>query len=122
MLVMKFGGSSVADRKQIEKVLGIVRGRAARAPAVGAPPSARPPMGGSPSAPAPVVVVSSAHKGITNALIAAGRAAARGEADAGEAAIAKQSEIARSLGAEDALLAPFFAELHDLLRGVRLVK
>jgi len=100
MLVMKFGGSSVADRKQIEKVLGIVRGRASRSP----------------------VVISSAHKGITNALIAAGKAAARGESDAGEAAIAKQSEIARSLGAEDALLAPFFAELHDLLRGVRLVK
>jgi aspartate kinase len=100
MVVMKFGGSSVADRNQIEKVLGIVRGRAPRTP----------------------VVVSSAHKGITNALIAAGRAAARGEADSGEAAIARQSEIARSVGVEDAILAPFFAEIRDLLRGVRLVK
>jgi aspartate kinase len=67
MLVMKFGGSSVADRAQIEKVLAIVRGRASRRP----------------------VVVSSAHKGMTNALIAAGQAARAGTADAGAAVIAR---------------------------------
>ena len=44
---MKFGGSSVANRRQIEKVLAIVRGRIDRRP----------------------VVVSSAHKGITDALV-----------------------------------------------------
>ena len=100
MRVMKFGGSSVADRTQIGKVLEIVRGRLAHQP----------------------VVVSSAHKGITNALIAAGQAAKAGRHDAGDAVIAKQQGIARELGCDDAILAPFFAELQDLLRGVRLIK
>ena len=100
MLVMKFGGSSVADRTQIDKVRAIVQGRAARRP----------------------VVISSAHKGVTNALIAAGKAAAAGKDDAGADVIAKQTGIARDLGCSDALLAPLFAELRDLLRGVRLVK
>lgn len=100
MLVMKFGGSSVADRNQIEKVLGIVRGRVARRP----------------------IVVSSAHKGMTNALIAAGRAAAGGAVDAGAQAIALQRRIAKDLGCDDEQLAPFFQEIEDLLRGIRLVK
>ena len=100
MIVMKFGGSSVADRAQIEKVLGIVRGRAPRRP----------------------VVVSSAHKGMTNALIAAGKDAATGRADAGATAIALQRKIAAELGCDDALLAPFLQEIEDLLRGIRLVK
>ena len=47
---MKFGGSSVADRAQIEKVLAIVRARASEGR---------------------VVVVSSAHKGVTDALVGA---------------------------------------------------
>lgn len=100
MLVMKFGGSSVADRTQIEKVLAIVRGRAARGP----------------------VVVSSAHRGITNALIAAGQAAAAGDATAAEGPIAQQQAVARELGCDESLLAPFFGEIRDLLRGVALVK
>ncbi len=100
MLVMKFGGSSVADRKQIERVLGIVKGRVARKP----------------------IVISSAHKGITNALIEAGRTAARGEAETGASVIGKQRAIARDLGVADDVLAPFFGEIKDLLRGVRLVK
>lgn len=100
MLVMKFGGSSVADRKQIERVLGIVRGRVARKP----------------------IVVSSAHKGITNALIEAGRTAARGEPETGAQVIARQRTIARDLGVPDEVLAPFFGELKDLLRGIRLVR
>ena len=100
MLVMKFGGSSVADARQIEKVCSIVRVRSPRVP----------------------VVVASAHKGITNALIAAGRAAAAGQADAGAAVVARQRAIARDAGAPDSMLAPFFQEIDDLLRGVRLVK
>jgi aspartate kinase len=100
MFVMKFGGSSVADRTQIGKALEIVRARTDRRP----------------------VVIASAHKGMTNALIAAGRAAARGEADAGAAAIARQRAIARDAGVADEVLAPFFGEIEDLLRGVRLVK
>ena len=100
MLVMKFGGSSVADRVQIEKVQEIVRGRLPRKP----------------------VVVCSAHKGITNALIAAGKDAASGKQDAEQDVIARQREIARGCGCNDALLDPFFQEITDLLRGVRLVR
>lgn len=98
MIVMKFGGSSVANRKQIEKVLGIVRGRL----------EARP------------LVVSSAHKGITDALVAAGKAAASGTID--RTPIDKQRAIARELGCDDTLLDPLFEQLGDLLRGISLVR
>ena len=60
MRVMKFGGSSVADRAQIEKVLAIVRARASEGR---------------------VVVVSSAHKGVTDALVGAATRAAAGDFD-----------------------------------------
>jgi len=99
VIVMKFGGSSVANREQIEKVLAIVRSYLDRQP----------------------IVVSSAHKGITDALIDAARASASGS-DAGERVIARQSEIASSLGCDPELLAPFYTEIRDLLRGIRLVK
>ncbi len=102
MLVMKFGGSSVANRVQIEKVLDIVRSRVT-------------PEG-------PPVVVSSAHKGITDALVNAGKTAARGEKGAAAKVIARQREIAESLGVADEILAPLYRELEDLLRGVELVR
>jgi aspartate kinase len=102
MLVMKFGGSSVANRVQIEKVLDIVRSRVTNE---GAP-----------------VVVSSAHKGITDALVNAGKTAARGEKGAAAKVIARQREIAESLGVADEILAPLYRELEDLLRGVELVR
>lgn len=99
MIVMKFGGSSVANRTQIEKVLAVVSAHRGRDP----------------------LVVVSAHKGITDALIDAARAAVGGS-DAGERVIGRQSEIAASLGCDPELLAPLFAEMRDLLRGIRLVK
>lgn len=98
MLVMKFGGSSVANAEQIEKVRAIVAGRRARNP----------------------VVVSSAHKGITNALIAAAHEAARGSL-APEVVIEKQAAIVESLGGSPELLAPFYRDIRDLLRGISLV-
>lgn len=97
-IVMKFGGSSVANRKQIEKVLDIVRGRLDRRP----------------------IVVSSAHKGITDALVGAGKAAAAGTID--PTPIERQRVIARELGCADALLDPLFDQLGDLLRGISLVR
>lgn len=100
MLVMKFGGSSVADKTQIEKVQEIVRGRLPKKP----------------------VVVCSAHKGITNMLIAAGKAAAGGKADAEQEVIERQRAVARGCGCPEDLLDPFFQEITDLLRGVRLVR
>ena len=99
MLVMKFGGSSVADLAQIEKVLEIVRGRKLRKP----------------------VVVSSAHKGITNALVQAAHSAVLGRDDPSPI-IDRQRQIAESLGCADDLLAPFYNEIRDLLRGISLVK
>lgn len=98
MIVMKFGGSSVANREQIDKVLAIVRDRLDLRP----------------------VVISSAHKGVTDALIDAARTAATGH-DPGESIIERQQAIATSLGCEESLLQPFFSEIRDLLRGIRLV-
>jgi len=100
MIVMKFGGSSVANLAQIEKVRQIVAAAAERRP----------------------VVVSSAHKGITDALIDTARAAAAGEDDGGETVIAKQRDIATSLGCSASLLESHYAEIRDLLRGIRLVR
>ncbi|MCB9598206.1 MAG: aspartate kinase [Sandaracinaceae bacterium] len=99
MRVMKFGGSSVADRAQIEKVLGIVRAAAADDR---------------------VVVVSSAHKGITDGLIDAARRAAEGTFEP-RAVIEKQHAIAGSMGCPPDLLDGLFSELRDLLRGIHLV-
>lgn len=99
MIVMKFGGSSVANRAQIDKVLSIVAGRAARAP----------------------LVVCSAHKGMTDALVSAAREAQRGVFAPG-AVLERQTAIARGLGCDDGLLAPFFSEITDLLRGISLVR
>lgn len=99
MIVMKFGGSSVADRAQIDKVLGIVRARTDRRP----------------------LVVCSAHKGITDGLVTAARDAAAGHLDA-ERVIGRQAAIARDLGCETALLEPMFDDLRSLLRGVQLVR
>lgn len=96
---MKFGGSSVANREQIEKVLAIVRARRDQMP----------------------VVVSSAHKGITDGLIDAARAAATGQ-EPDEGIIEKQREVARALECPEVLLQPFFAEIRDLLRGISLVR
>ena len=99
MIVMKFGGSSVANRQQIEKVLSIVRTRTARSP----------------------LVVSSAHKGMTDALINGARDAARG-IYAPEKVIQRQAEIARECGCSETLLAPFFEEITGLYRGLSLVR
>jgi aspartate kinase len=98
MIIMKFGGSSVANRRQIDKVLAIVRSRADRSP----------------------VVVSSAHKGITDALVNAARSAARGELS--HAPIVRQQEILADLECPADLLDAYFTELEDLLRGISLVK
>ncbi|MEZ5991573.1 MAG: aspartate kinase [Planctomycetota bacterium] len=99
MLVMKFGGSSVADENQIHKVLEIARGRIPRRP----------------------VVVSSAHKGVTDALLNAGKMAARGEPDAAQV-VDKQRRVLKGCGCDHDLLDPFFREIEDLLRGIGLVR
>jgi aspartate kinase len=99
MIVMKFGGSSVANRAQIEKVRAIVEARASRHP----------------------LVVSSAHKGMTDALIDAARRAASGQYDP-DGPIRKQRAIAEECGCPPDLLEPLVAEIADLLRGISLVR
>ena len=99
MLVMKFGGSSVANRAQIECVLGIVKSRVDRLP----------------------IVVSSAHKGVTDALVHAARSAAAGRYEP-EHVLDRQKAVAESLGCDGALLGPLYDEIADLLRGIHLVK
>jgi aspartate kinase len=99
MLVMKFGGSSVADEQQIQKVLQVVRGRLDRTP----------------------VVVSSAHKGVTDALLSAGKRAAAGEPDAAPV-VDKQRTVLRGCGCDHDILDPLFREIEDLLRGISLVR
>ncbi|MCA8916252.1 MAG: aspartate kinase [Planctomycetes bacterium] len=99
MLVMKFGGSSVADENQIHKVLEIAKGRAKRRP----------------------VIVSSAHKGVTDALLNAGKAAAKGEPDAAPV-VDKQRRVLKGCGCDHTLLDSFFREIEDLLRGISLVR
>lgn len=99
MLVMKFGGSSVADQPQIHKVFEIVVGRRDRVP----------------------LVVCSAHKGVTDALINTAKAAAATVYDP-EIVIAKQRAIADGLGCPPDLLEGMYAEIRDLIRGISLVK
>lgn len=99
MLVMKFGGSSVANAGQIDKVLRIVQGRQHRRP----------------------LVVCSAHKGVTDALISAAHQAAAGRPDLGPI-VERHQKILADIGAEPTLLDPYFKELDDLLRGISLVR
>jgi aspartate kinase len=99
MIVMKFGGSSLADAKQIHKALEIVRGRAAKTPAV----------------------VCSAHKGMTDLLLQAAKGAAMGEPDPTRL-VERQKKVLLDLGCEPAMLDPFFREIADLLRGISLVR
>ncbi len=99
MLVMKFGGSSVADARQIEKVKEIVKARLPRTP----------------------VVVASAHKGMTDMLINAAKAAARGEVDATRI-LERQRGVLRGIGADEWMLDHYFKEIEDLLRGISLVR
>ena len=99
MLVMKFGGSSVADRTQLEKVFEIVKGLVDKKP----------------------VVISSAHKGMTDKLISAAKSAVKGDFSMPDV-IDYQSEISASLGCPPDLLSNLFTEISDLLRGISLVK
>ncbi len=99
MVVMKFGGSSVADRAQIEKVMEIVKSRLDRRP----------------------VVVCSAHKGMTDRLVRAAKNAVSREYELPDV-IDVQQEICASLGCPDGFMADLYQEIGDLLRGIGLVR
>ncbi|MEO1337098.1 MAG: aspartate kinase [Myxococcota bacterium] len=99
VIVMKFGGSSLADAEQVRKVGRIVEAALERQP----------------------VVVCSAHKGITDGLIAAARRAAQGDVDA-SSVIERQRQILVDLDGEPSLLDAFYRDLTDMLRGISLVR
>lgn len=99
MVVMKFGGSSVADRAQIAKVMEVVKTRLDRRP----------------------VVVCSAHKGMTDRLVRAAKNAVSREYEMPDV-IDVQQEICASLGCPEGFMADLYQEIGDLLRGIGLVR
>lgn len=98
MLVMKFGGSSLADAAQIEKAARIVGGRMERSP----------------------VMVCSAHKGVTNALVRSAELASTGVMNLEP--IELQRRIAESVGLPPKTLEGLYQELEDTLKGIALLK
>jgi len=99
MIVMKFGGTSLADADQIGRVIDLVRDQQGRQP----------------------VVVVSAHAGVTNALDGFAKQALDGPVDIGKVRI-RHAEILEGLGLPADLLDDLLDELDSLLTGITLVK
>lgn len=99
MIVMKFGGSSVADREQINKVSKIIKSHAGKE----------------------LLVVCSAHKGVTSQLIHSAKEAAQGRLNLHDA-LQIQKKVCLELGCPDSCLNPLFEELEALLKGISLVR
>jgi aspartate kinase len=100
MIVMKFGGSSVANAEKIRHVIDIVRGRLPRKP----------------------LVIVSAFRGVTDDLFRLGEQAVQGTAPSIEPVRKRHQEALRELGLDGAMLDPLLSELETLLKGVSLVK
>src|SRR5688500_8062721 len=99
MIVMKFGGSSVAGADKIARVLEIVKGRLPRKP----------------------VLVASAFRGVTDDLLALAKEALKGDLSKLAQIEKRHREAARELGVDAAPLEPLFEELSALARGVSLL-
>ena len=100
MIVMKFGGSSVAGAEKIARVAGVVRGRLARKP----------------------VLVVSAFRGTTDDLLALAREALTGNLSRVDAVAKRHRETAAELGVDAKPLEPLIEELAALARGISLLK
>ncbi|MEK7859454.1 MAG: aspartate kinase [Elusimicrobiota bacterium] len=100
MILMKFGGSSLADPERIRAVGRIVRARMKDRP----------------------VVVVSAFRGVTDALLQAAQDALRGDLRGLVPLKRRHLESARALKAPASLVEGLFSELEGLLRGVSLLK
>jgi aspartate kinase len=100
MIVMKFGGSSVAGAERIARVVEIVRARRARKP----------------------VLVVSAFRGVTDDLLALAREALDGNLSRWDALAARHRDAARELGVDAAPLEPLLDELRALARGIALIR
>ncbi|MDP7035715.1 MAG: aspartate kinase [Planctomycetota bacterium] len=100
MIVMKFGGTSVGDAQQIQKVSSLVRDRLECRP----------------------LVVLSAHAGVTDALIQAAHEAPAG-GDNLKALRVRHETLCADLGLDPGrVYGSLFDELSDLLRGIALIK
>jgi len=99
MIVMKFGGSSLANAERIKHVAGIIRENLKHKP----------------------VLVLSATGDTTDELLEAGRLALTGRM-VGEEIIGRHTLIAQELGVELNVFGELSADLHDLLRGISLLK
>jgi len=100
MLVMKFGGSSVAGAEKIRRVREIVASRLKRRP----------------------VLVVSAFRGVTDELLGLAREALDGRKPSIAGLKKRHAEAAAELGVDDASLAPLFEDLNDLLKGISLLR
>lgn len=99
MIVMKFGGSSIASAEKIRRCIELVRDELHRTP----------------------LVVVSAHGRTTNELIAAADLARRGTVQM-EALASYHRELVRELELEEELIAPLLSQLHAFLHGVSLIQ
>lgn len=99
MIVMKFGGSSVGDAQRIQQVTEIVRAALPKKP----------------------VVVMSAHKGVTDMLLALGDQALHGKIDL-EPLRARHVKIIHDLGLNESIMENLIDELASLLQGISMVK
>jgi aspartate kinase len=97
-IVMKFGGTSVGDRRRIDTVARLVRRALPLRP----------------------VVVCSAHSGMTDLLLAAARAAATGRPDLSPIAH-REEEVLASLGLKPSLVAEELARLDQMFQGLALL-
>lgn len=98
MLVMKFGGTSLGDRKHIDTVVSLVRGRLSRSP----------------------VLVCSAHSGVTDLILEGARKAAAGSPDIGPVR-RREEAILKSLGLSLKLVAPELETLEQMFQGLKLL-
>ena len=98
MLVMKFGGTSLGDRRRIDTVVSLIRGRQSRQP----------------------VVVCSAHAGVTDLLLAGARAAANGSPDLGPVR-AREYEVLDALKLRRSLVEDDLERLDQMFRGLALL-
>lgn len=97
---MKFGGSSVGAPERIGRVAEIVKGRLDREP----------------------VLVVSAFRGVTDELLELGRDALRGDLSRLAGLEKRHRDTAAALGVDYGPCEPLLQELHELARGVSLLK
>ena len=103
MLVMKFGGTSLGNAQRIRTTCGLVKKAVERE--------------------ADVLVVVSAHGGVTDMLIKAAQSALGGDALSGLSALeTRHREIVEELGLDMALIADELRELGTLLNGVSMLR